>query len=309
MNRSLAWSCVAFLLVAVAVLSLKLVTSSDKTRQKSKIAPVSSQSDQFESADGVVPHMVRQLVDPSLHFEEQIQAVRQLPDELTEGEFEALMKLLRQPNPQRVSQSRWYALQNEIMEVLGQPRFTWPRYCQHLSELLVDRHVDPVVRDYAAQHLALYLARPRIDGEEFDRGMSAFLQVFQGEREAYEQVTGTSLLALSDLSNRCDQENLQPFLSHLNEAVQELVSGDRLSSLSNQVSAIQAAGRMGFSDCLPAIRKLAANSESHSSLRLSAIAALGYFASSEDHTLLEDIAQSSSSLRFAARTALSRLPN
>jgi hypothetical protein len=252
------------------------------------------------------PILIRRLSDPALHRAERIAAIRELPSDLSSEENQALMDLLRQPAPERVGISTWYMVLNEIMEVLRQPRFDWPGYGEAMADLMTDRHVDPVVRDYSAQHLALYLgdeAETR-RADSFSPGMDAFLSVLRGEREAHEEVTGTILMALCDLKSKRPAEDFAAYDEPISLVVTDFVTGTRQASRSNRISAIQAAGRMGYREALPTIRAFARDGAPEPSLRLSSIAALGYFSDPEDRPFLQQLARSDDRLRFAATAAL-----
>jgi hypothetical protein len=252
------------------------------------------------------PILIRKLADPSLHRTERIAAIRDLPSDLSDHETQALMDLLRQPAPEKIGISTWYMVLNEIMEVLRQPRFDWSGYGEAMAGLMTDRHVDPVVRDYSAQHLALYLADEADERSpaSLGPGMEAFLSVLQGEREAHEQVTGTILMALCDLKTKRPTKEFTPYEKAIAGVVTDFVSGNRQTSRSNRISAIQAAGRMGCLEALPTIRAFATGGAPDPSLRLSSIAALGYFSDPEDRPFLQQLAGSDDRLRFAAAAAL-----
>jgi hypothetical protein len=252
------------------------------------------------------PILIRKLSDPSLHDAERISAIRDLPSDLSNEENQALMDLLRQPAPAQIGISGWYMVLNEIMEVLRQPRFDWPGYGEAMAGLTTDRHVDPVVRDYSAQHLALYLAdeAQNRQADSFSPGMDAFLSVLRGEREAHEEVTGTILMALCDLKSKRPAEDFAAYDQALALVVNDFVTGSRPASRSNRISAIQAAGRMGYREALPTIRAFARDGGPDPSLRLSSIATLGYFHDPEDRHFLQQLAGSEDNLRFAAATAL-----
>lgn len=252
------------------------------------------------------PILVRKLADPVLHPAERIAAVRALPSDLSDQETAALCDLLRQPAPEQVGAATWNMLLNEIMEVLREPRFSWPGYGPAIAALMVDPNVDPVVRDYSAQHLSRYLATvadTRAPGS-FGPGMDAFLTVLQREREAREEVTGTILMALCDLASKRPAADFAPYEARLSGVVGDFITGSRPASLANRISAIQAAGRMGLRNALPAIRAFARGAATDPSLRLSSVATLGYFADPADKSFLEQLAGSNDSLRFAAQSAL-----
>ncbi|MEM1085138.1 MAG: HEAT repeat domain-containing protein [Verrucomicrobiota bacterium] len=268
-------------------------------------APRTDNNQPLNEAKAPVPHLIRELTSPGKHLSEQIEAVRNLPDDLDEAEFEALIAILHQPSPPKTDLGRWYTLQNEIMEVLREPRYRWDGYPGAMSDLVTDRHADPVMRDYAAQHLALYLGdrADRLESETTSAALDAFVDVISGSREAHEQVAGTTLMALCDLNSR-RPEILEDHRAALESAIEGLMSPDAGASLSNQIAAIQSAGRLDFPSLRPNIRSLAGSEAANASLRLSSIAALGYFADPSDRAFLTDLAEGESRLRYAARTAL-----
>ncbi|MGB6222894.1 HEAT repeat domain-containing protein [Haloferula sp.] len=310
MSRLLAYALILILAGATVLLGIKVLSQGGddiaQVPEPDRTTPDRTTPDRtMPTRPPATPHLVRQLVDPSKHLEEQIEAVRGLPDDLTAEEFAALIAILHQPAPPKADPGRWYALQNEIMEVLRQPRFTWEGYSGALADLVADRNADPVMRDYAAQHLALYLGdrADQLPEEDSSAALDSLLGVLRGSRESHEMVSGTTLMALCDLNTR-RPELLEEHRSTLGPAILALVTGERSASMSNQVAAIQAAGRMGFPETLPAIRSFASGEAPNPSVELSSIAALGYFADPEDKALLTELAEGDTRLRFAARSAL-----
>lgn len=257
-----------------------------------------------------MPDLIAMLADPSLHESRQIEAVRGLPGALTQGEFEELMELIRGPVPANRSAGTWHVIVNEIMNVLREPRFHLKGYGGAMAGMVADQGADPVIRDYAAQHLALSLDRVAHapTAADFQLAMETFLTVAASGDEAFHDVTGTILMSLTAVSETLHPGDLAPYRDRLGAVIVALVSGERKASLSNQISAIQAAGRLGFPEALPAIRSYAAGNAPNPSIRLSSVAALGYFADPADRPFLQQLAASDDKLRFAAQTALKNLP-
>ena len=251
------------------------------------------------------PYLVNTLIDPSLHLSDQIAAIRALPTDLTDGEFQALMDLLKDDVPSAMSASVWSTLQNEIMEVLRHRRYNLSQYPQAIAGILSDREASPIMRDYAAQHLSLYLSDRASSLEEtvIHSSLNSLLAVLNGSREAEQQVTGTTLMALCDLNEKQSQL-LQSHRPAIDQAVLKLLDFNHPVTFSNRISALQAAGRLKVTEALPQVRQMATSEEIKHSYRLSAIAALGYYAEAEDQSFLEEVAQGDSKFRFAAQTAL-----
>lgn len=255
----------------------------------------------------MVPSLVRRITDPSLHRVERLEAVRALPSDLSDEELAALAELFRQPPPSDISAARWYEFLNELMTVLAQPRYNWKDFGVVMTGLMTDRHVDPVIRDYAAQYLATWLrgptgeALPEADSTALLRG---YLGILEGGREAFDPVFGTSLMMLCDLRDKRGDEAILPIRSKLDPVIAGYVDGTVASSLSNRLSAIQAAGRLSIESALESVRSLATDTASEPSVRLNCVAALGYYAEPEDRRFLEELASGDSRLRYAAQQAL-----
>lgn len=253
----------------------------------------------------VVPHLVKELLDPALHFNEQIEAVRALPSDLTHAEFDALISLLREDIPRMVNPHVWSTLQNEIMEVLREPRFERTDYHTALIAIMEDREADPVMRDYAAQHLALYVSDlgSTLPPTTVEETISSLISILDGKRELKQQVTGTTLMALCQMSEK-SPEHLEKARPAISEAVLNLLDLDQDVSLSNRISAIQSAGRLHITEALPAVREMAHRDDIEPNYRLSSIAALGYYLDPDDEDFLQELALSTSRFRHAAEAAL-----
>lgn len=258
----------------------------------------------------VVPALVRKIVDPALHRERRLEAIRNLPDELTEEELDGLAAVLREPVPASMSPGDWYVALNEIMRVLARDRLDWDGYGGAIHDLMVDRNVDPVIRDYASQFLALWL-RPTAgnvaDPAQRQEWMSGYASILTGSREAFEPVFGTSLMMLCDLRDNGVSEDLDGLRPVIEETLPGVIDGTTGASLANRISAIQAAGRLKIGSALEVIRTFARDASTDPSLRLSSIAALGYFGQPEDRPFLEELVRGDSRLRFAARSALEKI--
>ena len=258
------------------------------------------------------PHLVRTLIDPTLHLEAQIEAIRSLPADLTEEEFQALLDLIQQPSPDRQQPHRWSTLQNELMEVLRADRYAhWQGYLPSMVGLVTNIHIDPIVRDYAAQHLVLYLndRSHQLSGEQRALGLKSLLKPLTTPRDQSSQVVGTILLALCDL-HRNRPALVAPYRNQIAQATTDLLQPNRAVSFSNQISALQTAGRLQLPDLhstVQAIAKGNPNTTQRDTLRLSAVAALGYYRDPADRPFLTELSRSNSPLRYAAQAALVRL--
>lgn len=314
MSRTIQITLSAGLLVAATAAWLWMMPSSKRNSGDTMALttdihqPLTKRSDRGPSRT-VVPTTILGISKPSAHLAERIDAVRGLPDDLSTSEITALIDLLRQPAPPNTSEKEWYVILNEIMEVLRQPRFQWAGYGDVMKEIMKDRNMDPVVRDYSAQYLSQWLGDSRMShltGYAWAPALETYLEVIGGEREALEPVTGTSLMAMSDLYEKAGSERFSGIRKRLDPLITDLVSGKRQTTLPNRISAIQAAGRMKVASALPEARRMAGDPDENSSLRLSSVAILGYFRDPADRPFLEQLSAGNEKLRFAAKEALRR---
>jgi hypothetical protein len=306
-------------MAALPILIGTAVVIIDRTRHRAT-APVETGPNHEASRKAVgparegpsrMPELIAKLTDPAVHHSRHLESVRALPDDLSQAEFDELMAFIRGSLPEGFKLASWHVIVNEIMNELRSTRFKIGGYAYAMSGMVLDKSADPVVRDYAAQHLALCLDRVSHNPTEteFRFIMETFLKVLTGSDEAFHGVTGTILMSITAVSETFRTEDLAPYRVRLDPAIVALVSGDTPASLSNRISAIQAAGRLGVTQALPAIRDLARGSAPSPAIRLSAVAALGYFHHPEDRDFLKDIAANDNSLRTAAESALKNYPN
>lgn len=266
------------------------------------------------AARKVTPHLVRTLIDPTLHLEEQVEAVRSLPDDLTAEEFQGLFALFSEPVPDHLTAAHWHTLLNEAMEVLRESRFAHHSYLPSLSVVLQDIHLDPTIRDYAAQHLALHLSTPILQSNPTARkqGLEALLAAAAARRASELQVAGTSLMALCDHFEN-HPGDLSAHENELGDLLGSIFEGENVSERSLLTSAIQVAGRLQIATHRDLILALSKGegplAERFPSLQLSAISALGRYQHPEDRPHLEALASKASPLRFAARNALRSFDN
>ena len=253
-----------------------------------------------------VPALVALLSDPSVHQARQIEAIRSLPDDLTIGEFRDLVAVIKGPAPEFQDRGQWTVLINEMMGVLRKPRLGIPAYQEVMVAMVVDQDLDPLVRDYAAQHLSVSLGElpTGSSGAEFRLSMEALIGVLNRTDQSFDGSTGTILMSLTNLSDELPENAFEPYRERLGKIIVPMISGERKVGFSNRISAIQAAGRMGFGEALPAIRRIASDESEKPSFRLSAVAALGYFARPEDREFIARLATGDSVVVPAAVTAL-----
>ena len=261
---------------------------------------------QKETVPRLSPGIAR-ITDPGVHWEERVQAVRDLPSRLGEESVSQLFAFLEQPPAS--GEEKWYLVCNEIMEVLRKRNMVPGIYTKSLTKLVTSPSADPMIRDYAVQHLAQWASGIDPAACEPDQALavSAFASMHAeagNSKNGALTMVGTACNALADAVI-----NGSPAIQAKRDEVSRLalaVIRDSAFSTVNRSSAIQAAARLG-ADGLPAIcRELAADTHASVDLRLSSIAALGVVGGPEDLSFIRTF-QNQDAYKFAAATALERL--
>lgn len=303
---------ITFAVVLLACVSWLAGRSGQQVQKNSQTAEPSRSADvSIEIAQ--VPYLVSQLLDSSNHLSEQVDALHELPSDLTEQELMALMAYLRQPMPATISSARWLNLANEIMVVLRQPRFEFAAYPTEMSSIVQDQHLSPMIRDYAVQHLTLYLEEKAgvIEPQLFAHCLEALMQPLEDNRRESEGVAATSLMSLCDFHQRLGTRHEAVVVNRpeFEALVQSYLVPESGRSVALRIAAIQAAGRLQIPSATSTIRELASEDSPEHMLRLSSISALGMCGDIQDKHFLTDLAKGSSKYRFAAQAALTNLEN
>jgi len=252
---------------------------------------------------------IEQIEDPGLHWEQRVQAVRALPGKLGEASVERLFEFLKQPPV--AGQENWYLVCNEIMEVLRKRNLAPGIYTRKHLELIQSASADPMIRDYAAQHLAQWISGIDPQAREADPEVTkaAFTSLCEEAAKpanAQLTLTGTTLNALTDaVMNGGDA------MRDRNDEVAKLaleILQDRQGATSsvNRSTALQAAARLDAPGLNEICRHLAADNSQPPDVRLSSIAALGQVGGAEDLAFLRSYAQDPT-FKFAAAAAVTRL--
>lgn len=249
------------------------------------------------------------ITDPGLHWEERIKAVRALPGKLGDDSAERLYAYLEQPPA--TGEEHWYLVCNEIMEVLRKRNLTPGIYTRKHLDLIQSAKSDPMIRDYAAQHLAQWISGNDPNARETNSELAA--SAFDAMREeAARPANGQLTLAGTTLNGLCDTvlTGSEAMKAKQNEvgslAVKMAETNDGSVSNANRATALQVAARLKVSGLPQACRRMAADKQEAIDVRLSSIAALGLVGSEQDVALLESM-HSEEAFKFAAAAAIQRL--
>ena len=253
------------------------------------------------------------LTKDTLPAHQRLEIARQISGSLSKQDNAALFAAMDH-TPRSGGEEDWYVILNEIMEQMRRHGLGSDEYAAKLGEIITDSGRTEVVRDYAIQHLALWIAPGNPDQVPHEKNpalvgqsLSHIATAIQDPTVSNTSIPGTALLALADISPNLPAKTITATWSSLEPYLQGVISGETNTQLSTRVSAIQAVSLTGQQSYLPAIRSFAASETVDPSVRLSSIASLGSYAEPEDQTLLELLATRDSRYRYAAQSALKRL--
>lgn len=263
-----------------------------------------------------IRELLNRIADQGLSWQERVDAVRRLPVKLEEDEIEALFAFLRISTGEDQREDHFLVL-NEVMEQLRLGGQAGQTYGEKMAELILDPGVDPVIRDYAIQHAALWLdpggyagdtveANPVTD-ESREVILDSIVKVVLTPANSPETLVGTGLTAIADLRDGTPIPKIQGTIDRVRSGILSYIDGSVHTSEANRIAAIDVAARMRLTETHASIRHLAAERDIAPALRLSAIAALGTFGKATDKAFLTTLAKANDRLSPAARTALSRL--
>jgi hypothetical protein len=256
-----------------------------------------------------VPSQIEMMSDESLHWEERIKAVRDLPDSLSQASLARLFAYLQEP-PESGRES-WYLVCNEIMETLRKRNLAPETYTPTLLGIIQSSAFDPVIRDYAVQHLCQWISgidpsaretHPAQASTAFEALSQECLKPENGEFT----LTGTTLNALLDAVLNGTEDFTRKRLSLASLALQLVNQSDGSVSTLNRATALQVAARLKLGEIPALCRKLALDSQVAPNLRFSSIAALGEVGGEQDIELLQSFVNDET-YKFAASAALNRV--
>ena len=266
-------------------------------------------------ASEVVPSPTRfqSLTDPSILWQVRANHLRELDAETLSGpDVDALYAMLdHRPLPEHAKD--WWTVVNEIMEQMRLQAIGRDRYAKALLAIIRDPTVPHTTRDYSIQHLMQWIA-PRggdigLPHEEdpalIREAVTATVAAIIDPDLAQTTVPGTALNMLVDArEGGVDSQIIDEALAELDPWLGSVISGRISVEPINRYDAIGAVASLGLREYYPIVRELAFNEEGDLSLRMRSIRALGAFGEDVDLELLRGIADSGSSLRHAAQSAI-----
>lgn len=163
-----------------------------------------------------------------------------------------------------------------------------------LAGIYSDKSRDPVIRDYALQHLG-HLRSEGGDANTISETLSS------ATHEKNDTIAGTALIALGE---RYGAEPLQ----EKNSVSAMSIVNDTSYDLRSRITAMQVAGQQGDLEVLPVAAKTAADVSQPVALRMAAIATLADLGAKDQNALLATLEDSNDPrLRSAAGAAIDKL--
>ena len=209
---------------------------------------------------------------------ERLKAVHKLGGDLSAEEVAAIYKFLKSRWDDRVTQEASRAIKNDLMNVLRHQSVLPSELSNVLIGLYNDSSQDPVIRDYAIQHLGYWYSR--LDGDVAREQIKEVLINALGENSS---IAGTALLAVHRLSrdrNEFDSKKIE-------ERALALVTSPQTDK-ATRVTALQICAERNLAGALPVIQELA-QSSSEVGVRISAISALGQLGGAEQVNFVKEL--------------------
>jgi|GEM_PF-2208796 len=252
---------------------------------------------------------VHALTDQALAYGERCESLGLLRRDLTPEEIDYLYEALAfRPDTRIGTPSDWWVVLNEIMVVLRNADFGTDRYPKALAAIIGDPTDLEVPRDYAVQHLSAWLGDPSQQRTDFRQlALDALVNAVNDPTLGTTTIPGTAISTLTTASPDMPAAEQEALWTRLDPVLEQIVSGTTQASVMTRTSAIQSVAMRQREAALPAVRELAAAADTEASVRLSSVAALGFYGRPEDRTLIEKIRDSEPRLKFAATAALDRI--
>ena len=301
------------MLVAAGSVTWFLQSSSDASAAADNRAPRSSSPTRPVSKTKPARSSWSQLTNDSLPSFQRLEIARQISESMSQEDVAVLFAAMDH-NPPSGAEEDWYLILNEILEQMRRKGTGADQYATKLGAIITDPTRPEVIRDYAIQHLMLWIGPGNPDQVPHEQNSAAITlalgqiaTAIQDPTNSHTSIPGTALLALADISPRLPSENIADSWLSLEPYLHGVISGDTNPQLSTRVSAIQAVSITSQQAFLPAIRTFATSETTEPSVRLSSIASLGLYANPEDKPLLESIAKQDTRYKYAAQSALKSL--
>lgn len=254
------------------------------------------------------------VTDATRGTETRLNLARQISKDMRADDIDYLFKSLRH-QPEAHNNENWWVVMNEIMEQMRRKGVASDRFANELISIVNDSTLSEVTRDYAVQHLMLWVAPScgNVPAESSPEVIAETLEVVSlsvtDPAIAHTSIPGTALMGLTVASSDLPPEVVAPIWEHLDPMMTRMLKGEINVPLSTRTTVIQSVAMRGSTKHLPLIQTMARNEKIDPSMRLSSIAALGVYRSELDRDYLVSLSQGNTRYRYAAKSALKKLTN
>ncbi len=235
----------------------------------------------------------------------RVNTVHKLPDGLSSAEADAILKFLGARYTDEwnfMTPMEFNAIKNEAVIALAKQRTDCaPALSNMMQEMYSDKSYDEMWRNYCVQFMGTLYSR--MDATQREKSLKL---LWEAMKESNTCIPGAALLSLTRIaatdSTAVDKKQLAQ------SAYEVLTHKDALEI--NQTTALQTCAQFGYTQALPVARCILSDPHAPIPLKMSAVAALGYFGDSSDLSTLESISKSTDTrLRTAALSAIAKLKN
>jgi hypothetical protein len=226
---------------------------------------------------------VQMIVDTQAGYEQRLKAISSLSPHLTDADWSVLQKFLLKPDSLDQIQLG-QVIKNDLMDALC--ALTPPP--AGLGDVLIsmyrDQEQNPVIRDYAVQHLAAYYEDLTLQSGSPQEEQNIQDVLWEATNETGDSIGGTALLALKRLS----QEYITGFdQGKIASTALQMADANDAGELTH-ITAFQICAQLGVADALPVVLQAAQNGETIS-VKMSAIGALGLLGGTEQVSFLKSV--------------------
>lgn len=245
---------------------------------------------------------VQTIVDPQAAYEQRLKAISSLSPHLTDADWSVLKKFLLKPDTLDQIQLG-QVIKNDLMDALCALNPPPADLGDVLTRMYRDQDQNPVIRDYAVQHLAAYYEDLTLQTGSAQAEQKVQDVLWQATQETGDSIGGTALLALK----RLWQEYPAGFdQSKIAATALQMASASDSGELTH-ITAYQVCAQLGVMDALPVVLAAAQNGETIP-VQMSAIGALGLLGGTDQIPFLNGILNGTEErLKPAARHALEQI--
>lgn len=234
---------------------------------------------------------------------------------LTSAEEEYLYSLLYiVPEPQ--DEKYWWVVVNEVMEQLRIHGIGAERYTRTMLDIINDSQRHDVIRDYAVQHVSMWVTPRGIDiGEPYETDSALVQETVETMTSlvtdpslSSSTIVGTTLRMLASMQNGgADEQLVDSAIAKISPWIEAAAKGEKKLHLNNRISAITAIGLFSMKEHLGMVRSIATSESVAPTLRLHCISTIALIGENSDLETLDNIASSDKRLRYAVNSAKKKL--